>query len=37
MSQILKIQTSFLESVEKKDFLWLLFGIDTTLQETLDY
>lgn len=22
---------------EKEDFMWLLFGIDTTLQETIDY
>ena len=22
---------------EKEDFMWLLFGIDTTPQETLDY
>ena len=36
-----KIEQEYVQIInlynEKEDFLWLLFGIDTTLQETLDY
>ena len=36
-----KIEQEYVQIInlynEKEDFLWMLFGIDTTLQETLDY